>query len=842
MKFFNPRSQWARSPRHLLRRVHLPILATSCFAASVVIGARQLGQLQQWELSAFDLLVRSTTETTLDSRLLIVEIDEATIQQQQQWPLSDRAIAQAIQTLQQHQPKVIGLDLYRDLPQLPGREALLRELTVENVVTIETLNAPEASYIPAPPNVPETRVGFNDILIDPDNVVRRDLLYVQTSEQDFVSFALRLSLQYLDNPTLAVTPHALIVNNTEFPALEANTGGYVLETAETRGWQVLLNYSHQAPRLSFNDLLAGNYDPTSITGKIILIGTTAPSGKDLFLTPFSAGEGNLNLMSGVEVHAQMVSQILSTVLDEQPLKWNWSEAGEILWILGWSAVGGVLAWSSGHPLRLLGGGTVMLISNYGISWLLFSQGGWIPLIPSAIAFLLSGTNTLAYRVLYNNSYDSLTGLLNRNALSQCLTQMRQKQTSQNRLTLLCLDLGCFKLINDSFGPQASDQLLLIASERIRRCLQPTDFVARINGNQFAILLPSIANAEAVIKVANRLQQELQIPILLNQHQIHTNISIGAALNDPALPTDSETLIRNAHTAMNRAQESGSNHCTVYLEDMHDQVIYRLELEEDLRHAMQAKEFQLYYQPIVDLQNNKIAGFEALVRWHSRKRNWVYPSEFIPLAEETGLIVPLGTWILKEACQQMQTWQQKFPDSQHLSLSVNLSSRQFWDKNLIDQVQVILNETQFNPHCLKLEITESVIMQNMEETLKQLHAFKALGIQISIDDFGTGYSSLSYLHRLPIDTLKIDQSFIQRIKENWENSDIARTIVSLSHNLGLSVIAEGIETQFHLEFLHDICCEYGQGYLFSKPIPSQEVEDCLKAQNFEYNYQLRKGSY
>lgn len=829
MQLLNTIGQWVRPSSRLYQMVSLSVVATSLLSASVVIGARQLGLLQTWELSAFDLLMRSTPKTTLDSRLLIVEIDEATIQEQQQWPLSDGKIAEGIQTLQQHQPKVIGLDLYRDIPQMPGREALLTALAAENIVTISTLQAPEGNYISAPARVPETRVGFNDIVIDPDHVVRRNLLYVQTAEQDYFSFALQLSLQYLDHPTFEVSADSMIINNTEFPVLEARAGGYALDIAETAGWQVLLDYPHQeiAPRVNFNDVLAGNYDPSWVKGKIILIGTTAPSAKDLFLTPFSAGRGKINLMPGVLVHGEMVSQILSTVIDQQPLRWYWPEGGEMLWILGWSVVGALSAWSSRKALILLGSGTLVLIGNYGISWLLFWQGGWIPLIPSAIAFVISGTIALTCRVVYYNSYDSLTGFLNRSTFSKRLSWIRQKQQTNDRVAVLCLDLDRFKLINESLGHEVGDQLLLIASQRLRRCLQRTNIVARIGADEFAVLLPSVSNAEEVTAIANYLQQELQIPIMLSQRQIHPTISIGAALYDRATPLEPEILIRNADTAMNCARESRSDHCTVFAEDMHNQVIHRLELEEEIRKGMEAEEFQLYYQPILNLHNNKIAGFEALVRWHSPKRGLVSPCEFIPIAEETGLIVPLGAWILKEACQQMQTWQEKFTDFQSLWVSVNLSGRQFLESHFVDSVREILEETQFNPCLLKLEITESMIMRNIEGILKQLDALKAMGIQISIDDFGTGYSSLSYLDHFPIDTLKVDQSFVRRIDENWENSEITRVIIDLSHHLGVNVIAEGIEMQFHLEFLRTTCCEYGQGYLFSKPIPSEDVEDFLK---------------
>lgn len=819
-----------KSPRHYLQLSQWPLIVTSLLVTGLIVGARQLGQLQRWELSALDLFVRSTTQATLDPRLLIVEVNEEDIQQQQQWPLSDQVIARLLRELQQHQPKVIGLDLYRDIPQAPGHEELVAELTAQNIIGIRTLEESEESYVPPPPNLPEEQIGFNDLVIDPDNVVRRNLMYVRTADHDYLSFALRLSLHYLDDPDLQVTPDFLRIEDTFFPALESDSGSYQMHPQDMAGWQVLLNYPDQdiAQRLSLSDVLAGNYDPAWLQDRIILIGTTAPSGKDLLLTPFSAGQSEMELMPGVVVHAQMVSQILSTIIDQRPLWWYWSEESEILWIFGWSLLGVVVAWFARHPLALMGTGAVVLAGNYGISWFLFLQGGWIPLIPSAIAFLLSGASILAYNVLYHSSRDSLTGLPNRSSLLRRIQTIHQQQSSGTFLAVLCLDLDRFKVINESFGHQVGDQLLKIASQRIRRCLSAKDIVARVGGDEFAVLLTSLKSSQEVMELANHLQQELQTPMFLNEHQVHTTISVGIALNNQSIPINSETLVRNAHTAMNRAKESGAAHCTIFVEGMHDQAVYRLELEEDLRHAIQAEEFQLYYQPIIKLKTGKISGFEALVRWNSPKRGFVSPGQFIPLAEETGLIVPLGAWILQEACQQIYSWQGKFPQIFDITMSINLSGRQFSEANFVEYIEAVLQKTSLNPTSLKLEITESMIMHNVEETLKQLHALKGLGIQLSIDDFGTGYSSLSYLHRFPIDTLKIDQSFVRRIQDNWENSDIARTIIGLSHNLNMEVIAEGIETDFQLACLRSLDCQYGQGYFFAKPMPREDIETLLLA--------------
>jgi EAL domain-containing protein (putative c-di-GMP-specific phosphodiesterase class I) len=320
--------------------------------------------------------------------------------------------------------------------------------------------------------------------------------------------------------------------------------------------------------------------------------------------------------------------------------------------------------------------------------------------------------------------------------------------------------------------------------------------------------------------------------MLNQQEISTTVSIGIAISEPEEAIQADDLIRNAHTAMNRAKALGKDRHEIFSAGMRTQVINRLQLESDLRQAIKKQEFVLYYQPILDLKTETIIGFEALVRWQSPERGFVSPGEFIPLAEETGLIIPLGEWILKQACQQMHQWHQQFSREIPLIISVNLSIRQFSQPNLVEMVAQTIRETNLVPNSLKLEITESMVMDNVESAIEILESLKALNLRLSMDDFGTGYSSLSYLHRFPMDTIKVDQSFVRRIKDNGDDSEIARTVVMLGHNLGMDIIAEGIETVNQKQILQSLDCEYGQGYLFSKPVPVELVPDLLRKINFK----------
>ncbi|CAN5762204.1 hypothetical protein BH18ACI4_BH18ACI4_20770 [soil metagenome] len=381
--------------------------------------------------------------------------------------------------------------------------------------------------------------------------------------------------------------------------------------------------------------------------------------------------------------------------------------------------------------------------------------------------------------------------------------------------LLFLDLDRFKNINDSLGHIAGDQLLKATARCLEDCMRPMDTVARLGGDEFAILLDGLENQNQAILIAERIQQALTPAFNLNGHEVFVTASIGITLSAGGYH-DPEDVLRDADTAMYRAKEGGKARSELFDASMHSHAVARLQLENDLRRAIERKEFEVYYQPIISLADDEISGFEALVRWNHPDRGLVLPSEFIPTAEETGLIVDIGRQVLHESCRQLREWQSTICQKP-LTMSVNLSGKQFAQPDLVAQVKETLDETGLDAKYLKLEITESVVMENAEVATAMLKQLCALGVHLSIDDFGTGYSSLSYLHRFPVKALKIDRSFIGRMGPDGENSEIVRTINTLANNLGMGVVAEGVETADQLAQLKAIRCTLGQGYLFSRPL-------------------------
>jgi diguanylate cyclase (GGDEF)-like protein/PAS domain S-box-containing protein len=422
------------------------------------------------------------------------------------------------------------------------------------------------------------------------------------------------------------------------------------------------------------------------------------------------------------------------------------------------------------------------------------------------------------RLLHEAFHDGLTGLPNRALFMDHLklSVERGKRREDRLFAVLFLDLDRFKVINDSLGHMVGDQLLVGIARRLEICLRPGDTVARLGGDEFTVLLEDLMCMTEAIEVADRLQKALALPFNLNGHEVFATVSIGIALSSTGYDRPEEVL-RDADTAMYRAKMLGKARHEVFDKTMHARAMNLLQMESDLRRAIERKEFVLYYQPIVALETGAISGFEALIRWQHPERGFVSPDDFIPIAEETGLIIPIGQWVLEEACRQIHDWQQMFPQYPPLQISVNLSSKQFVNSNLIEQIRRVLRETGVDAHSLKLEITESVVMENFDSAIEMLNQLRTLGIELSIDDFGTGYSSLSYLHRFPISTLKIDRSFVSRMSDNNENGEIVRTIMMLARSLKMDVVAEGVETQDQLSQLAMLECEYGQGYYFSKPL-------------------------
>ena len=421
-------------------------------------------------------------------------------------------------------------------------------------------------------------------------------------------------------------------------------------------------------------------------------------------------------------------------------------------------------------------------------------------------------------------HDTLTNLPNRALLAENLkfVMERAKQSEDYQFAVLFLDLDRFKNVNDSLGHTIGDQLLIAMARRLESCIREVDMVARLGGDEFAILLDGIPNSAEATNMAKRIQEKLDLPFNLSGHEVFTTTSIGIALSSTGYDYP-ENMLRDADTAMYRAKAQGKACYEVFDKGMHARAVYLLQMENDLRRALDREELRVYYQPIVSLENGQLAGFEALIRWQHPERGFINPVDFVSLAEDTGMIAPIGLWILKRACQQLAQWQWASPSHRQLFMSVNLSGKQVAEPDLVAQIQQILKETRLDARHLKLEITESVVMENAELAAQFFKRLKALGVQLSIDDFGTGYSSLGYLHRFPLDTLKIDRSFVGRIGEAAENIEIVRTIVSLADNMGMDVVAEGVETLGQLAQLRKLNCKYGQGYLFARPTDAASID-------------------
>ena len=448
------------------------------------------------------------------------------------------------------------------------------------------------------------------------------------------------------------------------------------------------------------------------------------------------------------------------------------------------------------------------------------------------------------RLAHQSFHDSLTDLPNRSLFLDRLQRSvaASRRHSEFKFAVLFIDIDEFKVFNDSLGHAAGDSLLLQVAKRLRAGLRGTDTIsrprvdddadlfvgestlARPGGDEFTVLIEELRDPSDAIRVAERIQQRLAVPFHFNSQEIVLSVSIGIAFsNDGA--TEAPDLLRDAEIAMYRAKSSGKGRCEVFDHAMHAGAIKRLQLETDLRKAIELNQFRVYYQPVVSLRSGQIVGFETLSRWQ-RPEGLVMPAEFIPVADETGIILAMNRQLLYEACRQVRSWQSLFPSDPPLSVNVNISPKEFAQPDLASQLGKILLETGLAPSSLNLEITETIAMADAQRSAVVLSELKALGVRLDIDDFGTGYSSLSRLQRFPVDTLKIDRSFIAHVDTDVETAEIVRVIVMLAHGLRLEVVAEGVETQAQAKWLKDIGCELAQGYLYSKPVPSETIEQLL----------------
>src|SRR5882672_9489130 len=431
------------------------------------------------------------------------------------------------------------------------------------------------------------------------------------------------------------------------------------------------------------------------------------------------------------------------------------------------------------------------------------------------------------QLIHDALHDALTGLPNRTLFVDRLShRIKHSRREKDRLFgVLFLDLDRFKLVNDSLGHVAGDELLVETARRLEQAVRPGDTVARLGGDEFAVLLEDVLEPGDAVRVAERIQASLKTPIKLESQEVVCTASIGIAMSQTGYEK-AEDVLRDADTAMYRAKSEGRARHEVFDSAMHARAVSLLKIENELRQALEREEFRVFYMPIVSLATGRIDGFEALVRWQHPERGIIPPLDFMGVAEDAGLIIAIDRWVLRRACREVRDWQQKYPDGERLTVSVNLSAKQFHHSDLVDIIRGAINESGLPGESLGIEITEGVLIDNTSTAGAMLREMRKLGARIYLDDFGTGYSSLSYLQRFPIDAVKIDRSFVSRLGPKAEGHEIVQAIVTLAHNLGMRVIAEGIESNDQLALLRRLKCGYGQGWLFSKPIPHEEASELL----------------
>ena len=431
------------------------------------------------------------------------------------------------------------------------------------------------------------------------------------------------------------------------------------------------------------------------------------------------------------------------------------------------------------------------------------------------------------RLLHDALHDGLTGLPNRTLFLDRIGHAmdRSRRGQAGTFAALFLDLDRFKVTNDSLGHSVGDQLLIGVARRLQTVVRAGDTVARLAGDEFTALLEGINGREEAVSIAERIQTELALPFHIGPHEVFTRASIGIALSGPQY-NSAEELLRDSDLAMFRAKSGSSSSIQVFDPALYSRGIDALKLETELRRAIDRQEFVLYYQPVIRLESGDLSHFEALVRWQHPERGLVPPGRFVGIAEETGQILPIGLWVLREACRRLTRWRRLFPNLADLAIGVNISARQFAQPDLVEQIQRTLAESNLQPRHLRLEITETTVMHDLESSLSVMRRLRNLGVELSVDDFGIGYSSLGSLQRFPVETIKVDRCFVSRLEESDRDRELVRTIVQLAHKLGFKVVAEGVETEQQLQFVSDFGCDFGQGYLFARPLTEEGAEDLL----------------
>lgn len=807
------------------------VLIFGTFVTGLVVAAETLGLLQASELRAFDFMGRVMGAPEADPRLLVVAVTEADIKALGTWPMADATLARVLGTLQSQEPAAIGLDLYRDIAYPPGQAALRSQLQAENLIAIAKLPGGGDIGVEAPAGVPADRIGFNDVILDPDGAVRRHLVLGNFEGEVLQSFALRLALEYLETtrPEIAasgVSPHSLrarkpveIGTGVLIP-LTAGSGGYA--NIDSTGFQVIPNprFDQLVPEITIGDVLAGRVDPELVRGKIVLVGATAPSLNDYFLAS-SATQSQNPLISGVQLQAQYVSYLLDTAIGIGSPIGCWPRWMEILWIWLWAGIGGAIAWRIQKPLLAAIVGGCVMAGLVCVSLALLAGAVWVPAVAPLVALALAFVTVLASYRWEEQFLDKVTQLPKRKFLLARLETCLQEtaKAPERPLALVLFSFERLADIRHGLGDWLADRALAAVARDIDRALADRGMVARVGDSELAAV--AIVRGDRREEFARRIEQlreQLSQPRTVDELAAILKPEIATIWKSQysSLPLPA-TMLEDAYGAIEQLPDEREVASPLSVKSLRQSVLEDIRGEVLIQEALDRQYFELYYQPVIDLPTQKILGFEALVRLQSPQHGTIAPVKFIPLAERTGQIVPLGRWILQAACQQCRRWQERFPQLDNLTVNVNISAPQFEEADLANFIAATLEEAGLAGSALTLEITEGIVMKNIDRTLETIARLKTLDIEIAIDDFGTGFSSLSYLRDFNVDVLKIDRSFVSRMGSSQKDLAIVKTILALCKLLDLRALAEGIETPEECQVLLASECQMGQGYFFAKPM-------------------------
>ncbi len=799
------------------------------FATIMIIPMVHFGILQPIEFWAYNSFTNWRGERPWDDRVVMITIDDTSISKLGRFPWSRDRYVQLLQKLEQTEVSVISFDILWSESSPADQQLAIAMARSQKVVLSMAWDKSGQALLPIA-SISNAGVAIGHILKreDSDGIVRQ------------------IDLQIQDIPTLSVSM---------LQAYDLNTSAIHLLPELNQPLSInWLRRIKDIPQISFSDVIDGKIPASTFRNKIVLVGVTA-SGIDSLVTPFDRNPP----ASGVYLHATVLQNLLqknSLTVAKTTDVWSFALLGSLF-------IGLLLPrqnlWTSSISAFVLSG--LWLI----IAFIAFSINNWIAIAIPILMFLLTGfaialqerwqmhyaLNIADAQIEYESTHDHLTKLYNRSLIETRLQNLLhpqnlsdQRSDRKNTLAILWINLDRFKTINDTFGHPIGNLLLIEVSQCLRDSVANNASIARFGGAEFVILLENLDNEQNAIAIAERIQAKLQNPFLIQSHEIAIAANIGIKFHhidhvdapdiNSLEMSSPEILLRDADTAMFYAKKLGNSCNKVFDSSMREIVLRRLQLEKDLRKAvaitqahndLDRQEFRIYYQPILSLSDMKIVGLEALIRWQHPERGLISPTQFIPLAEETGLIIPIGDWVMRNACMQVKSWQQRFCIAKDISVSVNLSPKQLAQDDVLEKCLSILQQTQLSPEYLKIELTESSIMENPNFSISMLKKLRQAGIKIYIDDFGTGYSSLAYLHKFPFDGLKIDRSFVNNIHENTNGMEILQAIISLAQSVKAHIVAEGIESLAQLNYLQDLLNEEGdgQGFFLFRPLDVNSIE-------------------